>query len=208
MDSTEVRAVSATGGEKGTKLARFDLIPADVMWELAEHFGKGSMKYDDNNWQKGYDWGHSIAALERHLNLFKQGVDYDDDPSLPGEPSRHIVAALWHCMALAWFQLHRKEFDNRSVHPVDGQAVDMVDVLGPTQRGSTWAVMGSNGVCRFYRWIYDAWWVKGRSGFPWAASLYGSDDIPASEGPFTLIGADDEVGNEILGSYSWACSSL
>lgn len=105
----EVRVVSHTGGEKGSKLARYDLIPADVEEALAEHFGKGASKYEDRNWERGYNWSLSYASLRRHLAAFWRGEDYDEIGSL------HIVAALWHAVALAHFQLNEKyhEFDNR-----------------------------------------------------------------------------------------------
>lgn len=42
----EVRVVDpTTGGEKGSKLARFSLIPPEFLWALAEHYGKGAAKY-------------------------------------------------------------------------------------------------------------------------------------------------------------------
>ena len=47
----EVRVVDEkTGGIKGQKLARFDLIPPEVEWALAEHYGRGCLKYQDRNW--------------------------------------------------------------------------------------------------------------------------------------------------------------
>lgn len=47
VTSGEVRVTSETGASKGSKLARFDLIPQDALWELAEHYGKGAEKYDE-----------------------------------------------------------------------------------------------------------------------------------------------------------------
>lgn len=45
-DSTsEVRVTSETGASKNSKAARFDMIPADVLYELAEHYGIGAEKY-------------------------------------------------------------------------------------------------------------------------------------------------------------------
>lgn len=42
----EVRVVDpVTGGEKGSKLQRFSLIPYIFLWALAEHYGKGAHKY-------------------------------------------------------------------------------------------------------------------------------------------------------------------
>lgn len=105
----EVRIVNEqTGGEKGSKLARFDLIPARAHWELAEHYGKGSKKYEDRNWEKGYDWSLSIAAAERHLNLFKQGEDRDEETD-----SKHVIAVAWHMLALAYFMDVHPDLDSR-----------------------------------------------------------------------------------------------
>jgi hypothetical protein len=96
---------SATGGEKGQKLARFDLIPADVEWLLAEHYGKNCKehggKYESRNWEKGYGWMLSIAACRRHLTAFLRGQNVDTDSG-----SLHLVAAAWHLFALIHFQIN------------------------------------------------------------------------------------------------------
>jgi hypothetical protein len=105
----EVRTTSPTGGQKGSKLARFDLIPPSVLWEIAEHYGKGAEKYDDDNWRRGYDWKYSYAALQRHLSAFWDGEDID-----PETGSKHVVAAAWHCIALSWFMDNKPEYDPRS----------------------------------------------------------------------------------------------
>lgn len=73
----EVRTTSSTGGQKGVKLARFELIPAGPLKELAEHYGRGARKYANHQWRQGYEWGKSIGALYRHLNDFVAGKDYD-----------------------------------------------------------------------------------------------------------------------------------
>lgn len=103
-----------TGGRKGQKLARFDMIPSDVLWELAEHYGKGESKYPSDetglpNWQRGYDWRLSVAALQRHLHSFLQGEDED-----PETGSSHLTAVMWHAIALRFFQLHRLGHDYRN----------------------------------------------------------------------------------------------
>ena len=87
-----------TGGQKNGKLARFDQLPAGPLYELAEHYGKGSLKYSDSNWRKGYDWKLSFAALQRHLWQFWGGEDLDVETG-----SKHVIAAAWHCLALAEF---------------------------------------------------------------------------------------------------------
>lgn len=117
----EVRTVSSTGGEKGSKLARFDLIPPQQLHRLAEHYGKGAEKYSDDNYRKGYPWKLSIAALERHLNAFKQGEDIDEETG-----SLHIIAAAWHCFTLAEFYDTHPEYDTR-LKTVDQRAARKVE---------------------------------------------------------------------------------
>lgn len=104
----ETRVVDPkTGGEKGVKLDRFDLIPWDILRELAEHFGRGARKYASRNWERGYDWSLSFGALHRHLEAFWAGDEIDHDESLyvDGErhTARHIVAVIWHACVLAYF---------------------------------------------------------------------------------------------------------
>jgi hypothetical protein len=112
--SGEVRVTSSTGGQKGTKIARFDLIPAGALRELAEHYGRGAVKYERvnglDNWRNGYSWSLSYAALHRHLNAFWSGEDIDEETG-----SKHLVAAAWHCMTLIEFmnRLDLAGFDDR-----------------------------------------------------------------------------------------------
>ncbi len=104
----EVRTTSSTGGQKGTKLARFDLIPSGPLWELAELYGKGANKYQDRNWELGYEWSKSFAALMRHAWLFWAGEDYDEETQAP-----HMASVAFHSFALLQFMAEHKEFDDR-----------------------------------------------------------------------------------------------
>ncbi len=97
--SEEVRVVdSVTGGEKGTKVQRFSLIPPDFLWALATHYGVGARKYADRNWERGYKWSLSVDALERHLSQWKMGENLD-----PETGSHHLIAVAWHAIALFVF---------------------------------------------------------------------------------------------------------
>lgn len=118
VDGNEIRIVDeVTGGAKGQKLARFSLIPKDALWKLAEHYGRGSRKYADRNWEQGYAWSLSADALERHWAAFWQRDDIDHDPSLyvEGEDHtvRHIDAVVWHAMCLSAFDLRHVGTDDR-----------------------------------------------------------------------------------------------
>lgn len=107
--TTEKRIINAkTGGEKGQKLARYDLVPGDALWALAEHFGRGAEKYADRNWEKGTAWSLNFAAAQRHMWEWWGGENIDDETG-----SSHLIAAAWHMFALFHFMNTRPELDDR-----------------------------------------------------------------------------------------------
>ena len=97
-----------TGGQKGVKPERHDLIPAPALRQLALVYGKGAEKYDDHNWRRGYPWGWSYGALQRHLTAFWSGEDTDPESGLP-----HLAHAMWHCATLLTFMEEHPEEDDR-----------------------------------------------------------------------------------------------
>lgn len=134
----EIRTTSSTGGQKGVKLERFDLIPTGPLRELAEHYGVGASKYANHQWRQGYEWSKSFAALSRHLAAFWGGEDFDvcsNDPEgcshvdAEGRPfeavredacfnhtgSHHMAAVAWHAFALLEFKDRFPEHDDRYV---------------------------------------------------------------------------------------------
>lgn len=113
----EVRTVSSSGGEKGSKGERFDLIPVEPLAALSSHYGIGSLKYDDDNWRKGYDWKYSYAALQRHANAWWGGEEWTVEVFVNRETGEeiqvtinHMVAVAWHAFALYWFSIYKREF--------------------------------------------------------------------------------------------------
>lgn len=119
MDLTEAIVTDPeTGGQKASKLAKFSLIPVSFLWDLAEHYGKGMVKYAARNWQRGYNWSLSQDAHDRHWALWLMGEDYDIcRPTCPTDckdhtGSHHLVAAAWHVIALWWFQRNGKGTDD------------------------------------------------------------------------------------------------
>lgn len=108
----EVRVTDAvSGGQKGSKLARFSLIPAEFLWALATHYGIGAQKYEDRNWERGYKWSLSVDALERHLNQWKLGENLDAETG-----SHHLIAVAWHACAL--FIFGKRGLGTDDVRPV------------------------------------------------------------------------------------------
>lgn len=108
-ESTPVSTPS--GGVKNQKLARFDLIPPDAMYHLAEHYGKGAAKYGDRNWELGIPYALAYAAAMRHLHQWFGGEDKDAETD-----SSHLCGALFALLTLLHFELnkeHYAQFDDR-----------------------------------------------------------------------------------------------
>lgn len=106
---TEVRVTDpTTGGQKGQKLQRFDLLPVVPLRQIAEVYGLGARKYADRNWEKGYAWSLSYGAMMRHLNAWWSGED--NDPELG---TCHLANAGFHILALLEFMRTHPEKDDR-----------------------------------------------------------------------------------------------
>jgi len=113
--SSEVRETSSTGGQKGSKLAKFSLIPEDSLWQLAEAYGINLEKYPKSdigleNWRYGYEWSLSYDAAERHLRQSLAGEKYDPDNGV-----NHLISCAWHCLALVHYMGREdlQHFDDR-----------------------------------------------------------------------------------------------
>ncbi len=134
---TEVRITDpVTGGQKGQKPERFDLIPFDALEEVARVYGVGAEKYADDNWLKGYAWRLSAGALLRHVARFMVGEDRD-----PETGCLHLAHAAWHCLTLLTFAMRNLGTDDRAPpldEPIPYAVVDnhtppwMVDFEGFT----------------------------------------------------------------------------
>ena len=105
----EVRVTSDTGGQKGKKTERYELIPVGPLREIARVYGIGAEKYGPRNFELGYDFSLSYAALQRHANQFWEGQDRDD------EGFQHLAAVCFHAMSLMLFASSDRyaRFDDR-----------------------------------------------------------------------------------------------
>lgn len=106
----ETRTRSRTGGEKGVKLERFDLIPVEALQEVARVYGFGAEKYSEHNWRLGYEWSKSYAAMLRHANQFWAGENDDEETGLS-----HLASVIFHAMALMVFVEEQAEYDDRFI---------------------------------------------------------------------------------------------
>lgn len=109
LDTLEVRVKNEkTGGEKGSKPFRFDLIPWEQMWEVAKLYGVGAEKYAARNWELGYDWSLSYASLMRHLTQFWMGESVDEESNC-----HHLASVVFHALAMMYFEQYHPELDDR-----------------------------------------------------------------------------------------------
>ena len=106
----EVRIIDPdTGGEKGEKLERYDLLPWDVIDEDARLYGIGAKKYAERNWERGYAWHLSFASLCHHLVAFWFFRERED----PVGKFHHLSAVRFHAAALMRFEREYPEKDDR-----------------------------------------------------------------------------------------------
>lgn len=108
--SSEERIIDpVTGGEKGQKLERYDLIPVQALAEVARVYGKGAQKYAERNWERSYAWSLSYGAMLRHANQFWGGESTDAESQ-----RQHLGAVIFHAMALMEFDRLGIGTDDRS----------------------------------------------------------------------------------------------
>lgn len=125
MTTDEIRIIDPeTGGAKDQKPARFDLIPPGPLDTLARQYGQGAAKYGDRNWEQGYAWSLSFAAMQRHAWQFWNGEDVDPETGLP-----HLAAVAWHAFALMHRMEYGRRFDDR---PGSDVPADVEHVKPPT----------------------------------------------------------------------------
>lgn len=131
---SELRTTSATGGQKGVKAQRYDLLPKEGLDAIAELFGYGATKYADHNWRNRYEFSKSIAALERHTQAFKNGETFDNcDEECPyidedyckvHSRIEHLAAVGFHTLVLlTWLRTDGEgpdnEMDDRWPHTLE-----------------------------------------------------------------------------------------
>jgi hypothetical protein len=92
-------------GDSSDMKLRYDLIPPEILEELARVYTYGAKKYGENQWQ----WlpnakQRYYGALIRHIQEFRKGKIVDPESEL-----NHLSHALWNVGALLWIQAHDKK---------------------------------------------------------------------------------------------------
>ena len=89
-------------------MPRYDLVPPHASDQLAILFMKGAETYGERDWENGLSWSELIASLERHLNAFKNGQDFDSESGM-----LHITHVLTNAAFLTEFYKTYPQGDDR-----------------------------------------------------------------------------------------------
>lgn len=90
-----------------------DLIPFEILDDVAKVLANGAKKYGRHNWRKGMDWSRLQSALLRHYSAFADGEDIDPDSGLP-----HMSHVIVNAMFLASYQMEGNGNDDRRLPSV------------------------------------------------------------------------------------------
>lgn len=74
---------------------RFDLLPPEAQFALAQLYTIGAEKYPERNWEKGMRWGRCFAAMLRHTWKWWGGEDLDPETGL-----HHMIHVAWNAITL------------------------------------------------------------------------------------------------------------
>lgn len=94
--------------------ARYDLIPAEALDELARVYGIGAAKYGDHNWRKGLAWGRVFGAMMRHAWAWWRGETYD-----PVDGQHHLASVAWGALTLMSYEMSKSGTDDRITSTLD-----------------------------------------------------------------------------------------
>lgn len=88
-----------TGFKLDEGKTRMDLITPEMLRALADPLTFGASKYSDNNWRKGIAYSRVLGAAMRHLTLWTEGVNIDEESGL-----NHLDQAMLNLGFLATFE--------------------------------------------------------------------------------------------------------
>lgn len=96
-------AKRANGGK-----IRYDLMPIVALRDTAQIWTFGAEKYGDRNWEQGFDWSGPYASMQRHLQAWFAGEDFDPESGLS-----HLAHAACNLQMLQQFEYSYRQGDNR-----------------------------------------------------------------------------------------------
>jgi len=95
----------------------YDLIPWDAIEELGKLYTKGAKKYAARNWEKGFRYGRTFAAMSRHAIAWFMAYVRGESGVDPETGLSHMVAVAWNALALVTFELRKIGIDDRPGAP-------------------------------------------------------------------------------------------
>lgn len=93
--------------------APIDLLPPEALFAIARVMQFGAKKYARANWANGIEYSRLIAAALRHILLFNQGQDMDEEVK-----ESHIACAATNLLFLLWHIENRSDKDDRWIKSV------------------------------------------------------------------------------------------
>lgn len=88
---------------------QFDLLPVEMLEEMARMYEFGNRKYEKDNWKKGFPYSTLYSAAMRHLTAFWKGENDDPESGMS-----HLTHAAWNMWTLLWLVRNDKGLDNRN----------------------------------------------------------------------------------------------
>lgn len=109
----------SAGIKQDKEKLRLDLIPADVIEEVAKVYTYGASKYGDRNWEKGLLYSRPYGAALRHIITWWKGENLDDETGVS-----HLAHAICELEFLLAFELRKlKKLDDRPYVNITKQEV-------------------------------------------------------------------------------------
>lgn len=62
---------------------RLSLVPTSLTRYVGAGLTYGALKYEPDNWRKGFAYRDLLDSLKRHLTDFEEGKDFDEETGLP-----------------------------------------------------------------------------------------------------------------------------
>lgn len=104
MDQQKIEGALRDDGGK----ARFDLLPADALEELARVYAQGAKKYAPDNWALGMSWRRCLGSLLRHAFKWSSGEDIDKESGC-----HHAAHIAWNALTLVAYARRGVGTDDR-----------------------------------------------------------------------------------------------
>lgn len=111
MKKIKYETTESGAGREALNMHYMRQIPLESMAAGAAALEYGAMKYDHRNWEKGLPWQQMIDSLQRHINDFERGHDFDNGPD--GSGMHQVCLIMASAMMLSASVIRGVGTDNR-----------------------------------------------------------------------------------------------